>query len=250
MIVISSLLYILTLGACSLAAKPNINIQVIEPRSHNNFLSGGISLKDVYEGLVQRISLENWLDPLRTGDPSPFHRRDLFARPTIPELRLGWLNQGGVRLVNCMNPQQTGFPSLSIEELKAVCGGPYLVNLAPSYLTSMRASIARNLPYVNLQAWHASHSQPNNHLPGWVFDQMLPPRNWGGQWPGSNSPNSQLWQPVRIIALPKITSRYKSNCEHTVLIAYVPVQLPLQHPAVGMCTPNLQRIKMWICGPR
>merc|ERR1712025_444475 len=79
---------------------------------------------------------------------------------------------------------------------------------------------------------------------------MLPPRNWGGTWPGSNSPNIQPWQPVRILALPKIPSRYKSNCEHTVLIAYVPVQLPLRYPAVGLCTPNLQRIQMWICGPR
>ena len=190
------------------------------------------------------------MDPLRTGHPSPFNRPNLFDHPTVIQLRQGWYNQGGVRLVNCMDPNQTGFPQLTSQELKALGGGPYLYNLAPSYLTSMRAQVARTLPYVNLDAWHNSHSLPNQHLPGWVFDQMLPPRNWGGTWPGSNSPNIQPWQPVRILALPKIPSRYKSNCEHTVLIAYVPVQLPLRYPAVGLCTPNLQRIQMWICGPR
>ena len=129
-------------------------------------------------------------------------------------------------------------------------GGPYLPNLAPSYLTSMRANVARTLPYVNLQAWHASHSQPNLQLWGWVFDQMIPPRNWYGIWPGSSTPNTIPWEPVRIMCLPRIPSRYRASCDHTVLVAFVPMQLPLRTPTVGLSSPNLQRIKMYICGPR
>ena len=47
-----------------------------------------------------------------------------------------------------------------------------------------------------------------------------------------------------------LLSRYKSNCNHTVVIAYVPMQLPLRFPAPGFSSLNLQRIKMYICGPR
>ena len=86
-------------------------------------LTGGVSLADVYRGLLLRINLLNWLDPLRTGSPSPFMRVDLFARPTVRELRQGWQNNGGVRLLNIMNPQATGFPPLTIQELKELCGG-------------------------------------------------------------------------------------------------------------------------------
>ena len=137
---------------------------------------GGVSLTQVYEGLLLRLPLENWLDPIRTGQPSPFNVANLFAHPTALQIRHGWQNLGGIRLVNVMNPQATGFPRLTRQEIKEVSGGPYLFNLAPSYLTSMRANIARTLPYINLQGWHQSHSQPNAYLPGWVFDQMLPPR--------------------------------------------------------------------------
>ena len=212
--------------------------------------AGGVSLADVFRGLLLRLPHPNWLDPLRTGEPSPFNRPNLFAHPTALQLRQGWQNIGGVRLVNCMNIQQTGFPQLSEQELKEAFGGPYLFNIAPSYLTSMRANVARNMAYVNLQAWHASHSQMNNFLPGWVFDQMLPPRNWHGTWPECTTPNSLPWEPVRILCLPRIPSRYKSNCEHTVVIAYVPTQLQLRNPTLGLSSPNLQRLKMWICGPR
>lgn len=156
---------------------------------------------------------------------------------------------GGVRLVNCMNPNQTGFPQLSRQELKEIFGGPYLLNLAPSYLTTYRARLARTMPYLNIQAWHANHSQLAQ-LPGFVFDQQMPPVNWYGVWPGCNTPNTLPWEPVRFLVLPKIPSRYRANCDHTVVIAYVPVQLPLRNPTVGLSSPNLQRVKMYICGPR
>ena len=190
------------------------------------------------------------MDPLRTGFPSPFLRPDIFAWPNRVELRQGWRGLGGVRLVNLMNVQQTGFPQLSLQELQEMCGGPYLLSLAPSYLTSMRANTARNMPYLNLQAWHANHSMVNAHLPAFLFDQMLPPANWFGTWTGCTAPNTLPWEPVRILCLPRILSRYRANCNHTVVIAYVPNQLPLRTPTIGLSSPSLQRLKMWICGPR
>ena len=204
----------------------------------------------MFRGLLLRIELINWLDPLRTGHRLGLLRADIFAWPTVAELRAGWQNLGGVRLVNCLNPLQTGFPQLSEEELKEAFGGRYLLYLAPSYLTSMRAAVARNMPYLNLQAWHANHSAANGNLPGFVFDKMLPPTNWHQTWSGCTTPNTLPWEPVRILCLPRIPSRYRANCSHTVVVAYVPTQLPLRFPAPGLSSPNLQRIKMWICGPR
>ena len=214
------------------------------------YFAGGVSLADVFRGLLTRIELINWLDPLRTGYPSPFHRHDIFAWPTGVELQQAWGNIGGLRLVNCLDPRQTGFPQLTEPELMEMFAGPYLLNLAPSYLTSIRADIAKNMPYMNLVAWHNNHSMANNDLPGFVFDQMIPPVNWGATWAGCATPNNVPWEPVRILCLPKIPSRYRANCYHSVVIAFVPTQLPLTYPAPGLSSPSLQRIKMFICGPR
>ena len=204
----------------------------------------------MYRGGLARISEINWLDPLRTGSPGPFHRPDIFARPTAAELALGWANMGGVRIVNCLNPAQTGFPSISLEEIKELCGGPYLLKLAKSYLTSYRVRVVQNQPYVNLLQYHNDRRQPNLHMLGYIFDQQLPPLNWHGVWPGCQSPNTKLWEPVRFVVLPRLPSRYRSNCDHTVVVAYVPANLPVMSPTPGFNSPSLHRIKMWICGPR
>ena len=204
----------------------------------------------MYRGGLDRIEKLNWLDPLRTGTPSPFHRTDIFAPPTVAELRLGWLNMGGVRLVNCLNPLQTDFPRLSISDLKELGGGPYLLKLARSYLTAYRVQVAQRLPYVNLNRYHTDRRQPNQYMYGFVFDQQAAPNNWHGIWPGCSANNEEPWESVRIIVLPKLPSRYRSNCDHTVVIAYVPEHLPLQRPTTGFTSPALQRIKMYICGPR
>ena len=103
---------------------------------------------------------------LCTGSPSPFHRPDLFAFPTAAELRLGWQNLGGVRLVNCLNPNQTAFPRLSKSDLLQLGGGPYLLKLAISYLTSYRLKVAQRQPYVNINAYHASRRQRNMYMLG------------------------------------------------------------------------------------
>lgn len=211
----------------------------------------GISLAAVYRGGNLRITLLNWLDPLRTGLPSPFHRLDLFAFPTVHELRQGWAgNIGGVRLVNVLDPNMTGFPALDEQEMNEFCGGPYLVHKARAYLTSYRVKAADRLAYVNLANYHFERSRANQHMLGYVFDQLLPPQNWYGVWPGCTVPNTQPWQPVRILVVPKIPSRYMSNNDHSVVVAYVPDHLPVRHPAPGFHSPALQRIQMFLCGPR
>ena len=154
----------------------NLSLNKTVPSDHpvwNFDYAGGVSLADVFRGLLLRIELINWLDPLRLT-PGSLLRQDIFAWPTLVELRAGWQNLGGVRLVACLNVRQTGFPQLTEEELKELFAGPYLLYLAPSYLTSMRGATARNMPYVNLQTYHNNHSTIPD-LRGFVFDQMLPP---------------------------------------------------------------------------
>ena len=103
-------------------------------------------------------------------------RSDLFARPTLNELRQAWRgNVGGVRLVNCLNPAQTGFPRLTLDELKELAGGPYLVRLAESYLSDYRINVVQNQPYVNLQHYHNTRRQGNVFMPGIIKGLLTPP---------------------------------------------------------------------------
>ena len=220
------------------------------PTTEVNCMPDGVSLADVYRGGLERIEWINWLDPLRTGEPSPFHRPNLFAGPSVRELNLGWRNNGGVRLVNIFNPVQTGFPVLTTQQMNEFCGGPYLVHLARSYLSSARVKAADRLAYIDLATHHRERRRSNQYMMGFVFDQLLPPHNWFGIWPGCTVANTEPWQPVRILVLPKLPSRYKANCEHTVVIAFVPEDLTLRHPTPGFSCESLQRIRMWICGPR
>jgi hypothetical protein len=86
------------------------------------------------------------------------------------------------------------------------------------------------------------------------FDQLIPPVNW---------PIPLLWQPIRILTVPGIPSRFQSNVNranlHTVCVAYVPdVVVPLHpdtawdlvRPALFQQSPPLQRLQNWVCGPR
>ena len=109
-----------------------------KPHTETFPLPGGLSYSDVTRSMVERLSLINWLDPLRTGSPSPFGRHNIFARPTIVELRQGLQRHGGVRLVDCLDPAVTGFPQLTIEELNELGGGPYQTRMARSYLSNYR----------------------------------------------------------------------------------------------------------------
>ena len=86
------------------------------------------------------------------------------------------------------------------------------------------------------------------------FDQLAPPINW---------PIPLQWQPIRVLVVPGIPSRFISNVNranlHTVCLAYVPdVVIPMHpdtawdlvRPAPFQQSPALQRIQNWLCGPR
>ena len=219
-------------------AKPSNEVEV----------SNLASLAQIFRGGLDRIEVLNWLDPLRSS--GQLHRQNPFALPTQAELRLGWRNRGGVRVVNCLNTGQTQFPRLTLDDLRELGAGPYLLKLARSYLTSYRVNVAQNLAYLNLDTYHADRSQPNMYIQGFIFDQQQVPVNWYGIWGGTTTPNVKPWEPLRIIMLPRLPSRYKSNCDHTVLVAYVPQNLPLLRRTPGLTSPDLQKVKMWICGPR
>ena len=123
-------------------------------------MSDTVSLAAIYRGGLDRIPELNWLDPMRMGSPGPWTRPDHFARPTVQELRRGWAGNGnGVRLVNCLNPAATGFAPLSLQEIKELCGGPYLLKLARSYLTNYRVNVVQNMPYANLAHHHNTRRQ-------------------------------------------------------------------------------------------
>ena len=146
-------------------------------------------------------------------------------------------------MVNCLNTNQTHFPQMTLPELNEFCSGPYLANLAPSYVSSYRhKEVERNQAYLNLANYHHDRSQLSQTIDGWMFDQVLPPRNWHGVWPA--------WQPVRILVIPGIPSRYTASQSHTVVLAYVPDNWPLVSPAPGFKSQSSQRIQMYICGPR
>ena len=212
-----------------------------------------VSHADIGRQMIERLELVNWLDPLRSGNPSPFIRPNLFSKPTQLELRQAFRhpNQGGVRMVNCLDPTQTHFPQMTLPELNEFCAGPYVADLAPSYVSSFRhKELERNQAYLNLANYHQDRSQLSQNIPGWMFDQVLPPRNWYGIWPGTTSANTIPWQPVRILVVPGIPSRYISKQTHAVVLAFEPDNWPLVSPALGFISQVNQRIQMFICGPR
>ena len=222
-----------------------------KPAEEKYSLPAGLSHAALGRNMLQRHSLYNWLDPLRTGCPSPFKLSDVFVRPTLAELRLGLLNPGDVRMVDCIDANVTDFPRLTIEDLHEITTSPYLVSLAPSYVSSYRyKELEQTGHYLNLQQFHADRSQLSLSISGWMFDQLQMPNNWYGVWPGWSTPNTEPWEPVRILTIPLVPSRYTGNQSHTVVIAYVPTAWLLQSPAPAMCSPPNQRIQMYICGPR
>ena len=205
-------------------------------------LPPNVSHADIGRQMLERLGHPNWLDPLRTGLPSGFHRQNLFGRPTLVEQRRGLLQQnGGVIMVNCLDTNRTHFPRMTKADLHELCAGSYLADLAPSYVSSYRhKELERNQAYLNLANYHQDRMQLSQNVEGWMFDQLQPPRNWYGG----------PWQPVRILVLPGIPSRYTSSQTHTVVLAFVPDNWRLLFPAPGFKSPANQRLLMFICGPR
>ena len=206
----------------------------------------GLSVRILAEITVARSDMENWLDPLVTGLPSGFARDDLFQKPTQVQLMQAMVRGsfGQVRFVDIFNHQLTGFPDIPFINLYEMAGGEYLVNLIFKYVTSLHVKACdRNIQYLNLAHYMQIRTQAPVTLQGWLFDQVVQPADWNDQEYGN-------FEPMRIVAIPNIPSRYINAGTHTVLIAYVPVNWPLQFPALGYHHPGLQRIKMILCGPR
>ena len=93
--------------------------------------------------MLDRLELENWLDPFRTGSPSPFNRPNLFAKPTQLELRRGLRQLNGARMVNCLDPNLTHFPQMTPLKLNELWGWPQCKLCG--------------FPSVNADIWHYWH---------------------------------------------------------------------------------------------
>ena len=193
----------------------------------------------------ERMWMSNWLDPLEIGLPSPFIRTDLFLPPRGPELRAALLMVGGVRMVNVLNPNDTNFPNVPVSHMNELGCGPFLPGRVRGYVTEMQGRISDQLPYLGLANFDFVRRQAPVFLPGWLFEQIQRPPGWNAQLYGP-------WEPVSVLAVPGIPSRYKSGTvhDHISVIAYVPANRVLVNPAVGFLSPPLQRIKMVLCGPR
>ena len=215
-------------------------------------LPPGVTHSDIGTQMLVRLPLPNWLDSIRFGFPSSLHRPNIFSRPTMLDRRRGLLQQpGGVIDVNCLDPSQTHFPLMTIADLHELGAGPYVADLGPSYVSSFRhKEMERTQGYLNLANHHQSRSQLSQNIPGWYFDQIQAPPNWNTVWPGTTTQNISVWQPVRILTVPGLPSRYTASQFHTVILAYVPDNWPLVVPAPGFKSPPNKRMQMWICGPR
>ena len=182
-------------------------IYVVNAVHHQLIADYGTPLSEVYElppnvnhagigkQMLARLEVRNWLDHFVTG-PSPFDQPNIFLRPIRAALRRGLLRQNfGVNMVNCLDPAQTLFPRVTTAELNKFCAGPYVADLAPSYVSSLRhKELERNQAYLNLANYHQAREQLSQHIEGWYFDQIQAPRNWNSQWAGSSamcSPGNQ-----------------------------------------------------------
>ena len=72
-------------------------------------------------------------NPLCTTKNVVWARRHTFNVPTAAELQ-----QGHVRQVNLMDPQQIDLPQFDLAHLNCVAGRPYQVKLANGYITSIQ----------------------------------------------------------------------------------------------------------------
>jgi hypothetical protein len=119
--------------------------ETAKPRSEVFLLPPGVSHADIGRITVHRMPKINWLDPCRNGVPSPFLKPDLFSVPTQPQLGMGARGLlGGLRRVNVLNPVETEFPQLTMEQLNELAGGGYLTSLVRHYLSSYRHREASN----------------------------------------------------------------------------------------------------------
>ena len=224
--------------------------QFKKPHSPMFELPPGITRKNIGEMLIGRLELHNFLDPLRTN--LGWLRNDIFGR-TLQAERVR--NGGVVREGNAMDRRFTQFPIISSAMINEMGGGSYQASLTRQYTTAFRRTEVTQQagPWVDIDTFHQLREQPLQDLPCSTFDQVQPPLGWIGPW-----------QPIRIMRISDIPSRFTNAGRHCVIIAYVPDHVPadpnqnlpalpgwhLQYPGLGYCSQELQRIIMFCCGPR
>ena len=91
-------------------------------------------------------------------------------------------------------------------------------------------------------------------IDGWMWEMWQAPANWGHNWYGTNQPTNEVFEPgTKFVLVKKIPSHYSASARDNhdvVVVAYVPTNLPVREPVRGFTTPGLQRIKMYIYGPK
>lgn len=103
--------------------------RLTQPYTLKYGLAPGVTYADHGRDLLSRLTKEN---VLCTTKGLVFNRRDIFANVTNPELR-----NGTVRLVNLLDQRQTECPILTVEQLMGITLGPFSVDRAHGYMTSI-----------------------------------------------------------------------------------------------------------------
>ena len=239
------------------------------PARHPSYpLPEGVTRTSIGEKLVGRVPLRNYLCPyvydITWEREAQWNGNGL--RPTLhTSVRNAEraINGGVMHEGNLLDPYFTGLPRLILDNevpdrqlalINELCCGPFLLRRAPAYIQNVQHRQVQGQQVGNRQAYNQLRQQRPNHVPCFYFDQLIAPANW---------PNHLPWQPIRILTVPNIPSQYKSNENganlHSTIISYVPIApvpmapnqtWPVLYPDPLTISEPLQRIQMWLCGPR
>ena len=86
----------------------------------------------------------------------------VYNRPLFTNVRARELRAGTVRMVNLLNPAETGLPFLTLEELGGITLGPLSKDVLAGYLTSFHEQDVQALQhgnYVDPANYHQQASQ-------------------------------------------------------------------------------------------
>ena len=188
------------------------------------------------QDLRSRIVKEN---PLSDFSGITWRRPNIFKKPTVAELRAGNVTQ-----VDILNSNQTGMVGITMDELTSMTLGSFQPKLANSYVSKLRYIEVSQNPYINLQTTDQQLSQLPNVF-AYIWDELHGPQ--GPQ--GWNNALYGPWEDVRML-LTFIPARMKQDKLRAVILMYKPVNMPPPiNNYLGFRSPNLARLKCWICGP-
>ena len=188
------------------------------------------------QDLRSRVEMEN---PLSEFSGITWNRPNIFKKPTQAELRVG-----NVQQVDLLNSNQTGMVGITFDELSSMTLGSFQPKLANSYVTQMTRINVHQNPYVNLQVSDQLLEQLP-HVDAYIWDE-----HYGHQGPpGWNSAAYWPWEDVRFL-LAFIPPRMKQGKLRAVVLMFRPSNMPLPVTNnMGFRTPDMSRLKCWICGP-